>query len=296
VTGTGGGGGISNGGFESGVTGWTSTGTTLAITSPVHGGAGAAQIGSTSPSTDSSLAQTFTVPSGQTQLSFWYKMTCPDTVTYDWFTATLTDNTAGTTSTPVGKTCATNSTYVQVSTAVTAGHSYRLTLTNHDDNYAGDASYTDVDDVALSAPAGSAVTNGGFESGLTGWTSTGTTLAITSPVHSGSGAAQVGSTSPSTDSSLAQTFTVAAGSSLSFWYKMTCPDTVTYDWFTVTLKDNTTGTTTTALAKTCATNSAYTKVTTAVTAGHNYTLTLTNHDDNYSTDPSYTDVDDIATS
>jgi hypothetical protein len=296
VTGTGGGGGITNGGFESGLTGWTSTGTTLAITSPVHGGAGAAQIGSTSPSTDSSLAQTFTVPSGQTQLSFWYKMTCPDTVTYDWFTATLTDNTAGTSSTPQGKTCATNSAYAQVSTAVTAGHSYTLTLTSHDDNYAGDASYTDVDDVALSAPAGSAVTNGGFESGLTGWTSTGTTLAITSPVHSGAGAAQVGSTSPSLDSSLAQTFTVAAGSSLSFWYKMTCPDTVTYDWFTVTLKDNTTGTTATVLGKTCATNAAYTKVTAPVTAGHSYTLTLTNHDDNYAGDASFTDVDDVATS
>jgi hypothetical protein len=262
----------------------------------VHSGTGAAQIGSTSPSTDSGLAQTFTVPTGQTQLSFWYKMTCPDTVTYDWFTATLTDNTAGTSSTPLGKTCATNSAYGKVTTAVTPGHSYTLTLTNHDDNYTGDASYTDVDDVALAAPPGSAITNGGFESGLTGWTSTGTTLAITSPVHGGTGAAQIGSTSPSTDSSLAQTFTVSSGSNLSFWYKMTCPDTVTYDWFTVTLKDNTTGTTTTVLGKTCTTNSAYAQATTSVTAGHNYTLTLTNHDDNYTGDASYTDVDDIATS
>jgi serine protease len=77
-------------------------------------------------------------------------MTCPDTVTYDWFTVTLKDNTSGTTSTVLGRTCATNSGYVQVSTPVTAGHSYTLTLTNHDDNYAGDASYTDVDDVATS--------------------------------------------------------------------------------------------------------------------------------------------------
>jgi hypothetical protein len=296
VTSPGGGGGITNGGFESGLTGWTSTGVTAAITSPVHGGTGAARIGSTSPSTDASLAQTFTVPTGSTQLSFWYRMTCPDTVTYDWFTASLTDTTTGTTSTPLGRTCATNSSYVQVSTAVTPGHSYTLTLTNHDDNYASDPSYTAVDDVALSAPPASAVTNGGFESGLSGWTTTGTTLAITSPVHGGSGAAQVGSTAPSGDSSLAQTFTVPAGSSLSFWYKMTCPDTVTYDWFTVTLKDNTTGTTTTVLAKTCATNSAYVRVATAVTAGHSYTLTLTNHDDNYAGDPSYTDVDDVATS
>jgi hypothetical protein len=291
-----GGGGITNGGFESGLTGWTSTGSTAAITSPVHSGTGAARIGSTSPSTDSSLSQTFTVPSGQTSLAFWYQITCPDTITYDWFTASLKDNTTGTTTTVVPKTCATNASYVKASASVTAGHGYTLTLTNHDDNYPGDATYTAVDDVALSAPPASAVTNGGFESGLSGWTSTGTTLAITSPVHSGTGAAQIGSTSPSTDSTLSQTFTVSAGSTLSLWYKMTCPDTITYDWLTVTLKDNTTGTTATVLGKTCATNSGYTSVSTSVTAGHSYTLTLTNHDDNYSADPSYTDVDDIATS
>jgi hypothetical protein len=150
VTGTGSGGGVTNGGFESGLTGWTSTGTTLAITSPVHAGSGAAQDGSTSPSGDSTLSQTFTVPSGATHLSFWYKMTCPDTITYDWFIASLTDNTAGTTTTPRSKVCATNSAYVQVSVTVTAGHSYTLTLTNHDDNYPGDPSYTDVDDIATS--------------------------------------------------------------------------------------------------------------------------------------------------
>jgi len=33
---------------------------------------------------------------------------------------------------------------------VTAGHSYTLTLTNRDDNYAGDATYTRYDDVTLS--------------------------------------------------------------------------------------------------------------------------------------------------
>jgi hypothetical protein len=150
VTGTGGGGGITNGGFESGLTGWTTTGTALSITSPVHGGSAAAQDGSTSPSGDSTLSQTFTIPSGATHLSFWYKMTCPDTITYDWFIASLTDNTAGTTTTPRSKVCATNSAYVQVSVTVTAGHSYTLTLTNHDDNYTGDPSYTDIDDVTTS--------------------------------------------------------------------------------------------------------------------------------------------------
>jgi hypothetical protein len=295
-----GGGGITNGGFESGLSGWTSTGTTVAVTSPVHSGAGAARIGSTSPSTDSSLAQTFTVPSGQNQLSLWYKMTCPDTVTFDWFTVTLRDNTAGTTTTPLGRTCNTPASFLQVTAPVTAGHSYTLTLLNHDDNFANppDPSFTIVDDVALSSTAGPALTNGGFESGLSGWTSTGTTAAVTSPVHSGAGAARIGSTSPSTDSSLAQTFTVNAGSQLSLWYKMSCPDTVTFDWFTVTLRDNTTGTTTTPLGRTCNTPASFLQVTAPVTAGHSYTLTLLNHDDNFANppDPSFTIVDDITIS
>ena len=83
-------------------------------------------------------------------MSFWYKMTCPDTVTYDWATATLKDNTASTTTTALPKTCATNSAYVQRSVSIVAGHSYTLTLTSHDDNNIGDASYTKFDDVALS--------------------------------------------------------------------------------------------------------------------------------------------------
>jgi hypothetical protein len=149
VTGTGGG-GITNGGFESGLTGWTSTGTTATVTTPVRTGSGAARIGSTSPTGDSTLAQTFTAPTGATTLSFYYRMTCPDTITYDWFTATLTDTTAGTTTTVRSKVCATNSSYQHVTGSLSAGHGYTLTLTNHDDNYPGDASYTYVDDVTTS--------------------------------------------------------------------------------------------------------------------------------------------------
>ncbi len=73
-----------------------------------------------------------------------------------------------------------------------------------------------------------------------------------------------------------------------------CPDTVTYDWATAALKGNTTGTTTTVLGKTCVSSSGWTKVTASVTAGHSYTLT--NHDDNYPTDPTYTLFDDVGVS
>jgi hypothetical protein len=367
-----------------------------------HGGTYAARVGSTSPTNgDSSISQTFTAPAAGGPLTFWYKMTCPDTVTYDWATATLRDNTAGTTATVVPKVCTNNNTWAQASVTLAGGHSYTLTLVSHDDNYAGDATYTLFDDVAIgtaaapdftiaanptslsipqgssrtstisttqvgsagtvsfsasSSPAGptmafsptsvaaggsttltvsvgsgvaagnytvtvtgtegaithssavtvtvtaatsSGIVNGGFEAGsLTGWTSTaGTSAAVSTGAHSGTYAARVGSTSPTNgDSSIAQTFTAPTGSTrVSFWYKMTCPDTVTYDWATATLRDNTTATTTTVLAKVCTNNNTWVQSSATITAGHGYTLTLVSHDDNYVGDATYTIFDDVVT-
>lgn len=37
-----------------------------------------------------------------------------------------------------------------MSAAITAGHSYTLTLTSHDDDYPGDSAYTLYDDVVVS--------------------------------------------------------------------------------------------------------------------------------------------------
>jgi hypothetical protein len=225
-------------------------------------------------------------------------MTCPDTVTYDWATATLRDNTTGTTTTMLPRVCATNATWVQISANLTASHSYTLTLLSHDDNYVGDATYTMFDDVAIGAAPASVIVNGGFETGsLSGWTSGGIASSVTTGGHSGSYAARVGSTSPTNgDSLITQTFTAPSGSTkVSFWYRMSCPDTVTYDWATATLRDNNTGTTTTILPRVCATSSTWVQISANITAGHSYTLTLISHDDNYVGDATYTLYDDVIT-
>jgi hypothetical protein len=69
-------------------------------------------------------------------------------VTYDWATATLKDNTSGVSSVVLGKTCSNTGSWGSASAAITAGHSYTLALTSHDDNYGSDPTYTLYDDVA----------------------------------------------------------------------------------------------------------------------------------------------------
>ena len=296
ITGGGGGGGgaLTNGGFETGsLSGWTAAGASESVVSSgCHGGTYCARLGSTTATNgDSSISQTFTAATGNTGISVWYKETCPDSVTYDWALATLKDNTTGTTATLIAKACTTSAAWTNVTSAVTAGHSYTVTLTSHDDNYASDPTYTLYDDVTLTSSGGGGgggITNGGFESGSTGWTTAGTTSIVTTGCHGGTSCARAGSTSATNgDSSYSQTFTVPSGKSqVSVWYKSTCPDSVTYDWVTITLNG------TAIVPKTCSTNSTWVNITASVTAGSSYTLTLTSHDDNYSADPTYTLFDD----
>jgi hypothetical protein len=98
---------------------------------------------------DSKIVQTAVAPTGATKLTFWYNMTCPDTITFDWATATLRDNTTGVTTTVLAKTCTNGAGWKLVSATVVAGHSYTLSLISHDDNFASDPTFTLYDDVTF---------------------------------------------------------------------------------------------------------------------------------------------------
>ena len=494
---------IVNGGFETGdYTGWTRAGTT-SIAGVFHSGALSAMVGGSSPTNgDSSIAQSFVAPAAGGTLSFFYNLKCPDSIYFDWATATLRDNTAGSTATLLPHVCSNNNRWVQVSSSLVGTHSYSLTLVSHDDNYPGDATYTLYDDVAVSAPAsgdfsislnpssltlqagssatstvstllssGSAQTislaatglpagasaafnpasvnsgssstltvstttstppgsysvtvtgtgtsathsttlgltvsappppdfsisaspaslslsqgasgtstistavtsgaaqsvslsasglpaaasatfspatitaggsstltlgtaaatpagsytiavtgtgssathstsltltvtvpssnpivNGGFETGdFSGWTRAGTT-SISGVAHSGTHSAMLGAAAATNgDSSISQAFSApAAGGVLTFFYNLRCPDTVSYDWATATLRDSTTGTTSTLLPHVCANNSGWTAISASLTGGDTYTLTLVSHDDGFAGDPTYTLFDDVA--
>jgi hypothetical protein len=153
--------------------------------------------------------------------------------------------------------------------------------------------------LVVNTPPPSVIVNGGFEAfDFTGWTRSGATSISATP-HTGIHSAQVGSSAAfNGDSSISQTFTAPSGTghTLTFWYRVVCTDTVTYDWATATLKDNTTNTTTTALARTCTNNGTWFQKSVTLTGGHSYTLTLIDHDDNWVNppDPTYTFYDDIA--
>ena len=163
---------------------------------------------------------------------------------------------------------------------------------------AASATHTTTVALTVTAPVGGGIVNGGFETGdLTGWTRTGTTSVVSSPVHSGAWAGRGGSTAATVgDSSLSQTFAVpAGGGTLSFWYQVACHDTVSYDWATATLRDNATATTAALLPRTCTNSGAWVQVSAslAAQAGHSVTLTLTSHDDGFAADPTYTGWDDV---
>lgn len=148
--------GVVNGGFEAGsLSGWHPSGPATAVTRDhPHSGSYAALLGDPDNPRkgDSAIRQSFVAARGSRRLSFWYDMTCRDRegVKYDWATASLRDDTTGVTRTLLPKTCTYQDSWRQVTSPVVGGHTYTLTLVDHDDGYFGDPTSTKYDDVTLS--------------------------------------------------------------------------------------------------------------------------------------------------
>ena len=132
---------IVNGDFETGtLAGWTSTGTTSVITSPVHGGSYAAKAGAG----NGTLSQTFTAH--QTSLSLWYVQMCGQSA-FGFSTITLADNTTNASQNLLNQFCGQGPTgYQQLTSALTSGDSYTITIDNQDFGFGGGAA-TAIDDV-----------------------------------------------------------------------------------------------------------------------------------------------------
>jgi hypothetical protein len=177
--------------------------------------------------------------------------------------------------------------------AGTTPGTYPVTITGTGSTTAHSAVFT------LAVPAAQ-IANGGFETGdLTGWTTVaGVAGVVTAPVHSGSYSAELGAaTATNGDSTISQSFILSQPSTLAFWYDVTCDDSVTYDWATADLTDDTAGTSTVLLSHTCPASPVWTQVTDSLPAtvvGHIFTLTLVNHDDGYPSDPTSTNYDDVS--
>ncbi|MDQ0028517.1 fibronectin type III domain-containing protein [Arthrobacter bambusae] len=154
--------GVSNGGFESGLSSWTTGGVKAPVASTIaHTGTGSALLGLASgaePLGDSSLSQTITVPAtGTSTLSFWYQPhTADDTCTgttcrYDWMEAQVR-STTGTTLAGVFKLCNNNGTWTQLSANLSAyaGQSIVLWFNVHlDGSSPADDTWMYLDDVTL---------------------------------------------------------------------------------------------------------------------------------------------------
>ena len=299
-------GALVNGGFETGsLSGWTPGGIVApTVVATPHSGSYSAHLGSsTAYNGDSTLTQTVVIPSGNSQLTFWYQPHCPDTLTYDQIQVQIR-NTAGTTLATPLNVCSNSGAWTQVTydTSSLAGQTVVLRLNTHDDGYAGDPTYALYDDFAITTyvPAANVVQNPGFESGsLSSWTTSGAFLPVvstTSP-HSGSDDARIGSTAAvNGNSTLTQTVTVPAGSpTLTYWYQPHCPDTLTYDQIQMQVR-STAGATLATMMNVCSNSGAWTQVSFGMSAyaGQTVVLWFNDHDDGYAGDPTYYLLDDIS--
>ena len=139
---------------------WRATGTVQATTI-AHGGNYGVQVGAaTATRTDSVLTQTFLADAPDTALSINYQIRCADTVRYDWTTITLTDDTTRTSTVILPRTCATQLNWQLTPPApLTAGHTYTLIITTHDDGAPADPTYALIDDATVAPTLSTATDN-----------------------------------------------------------------------------------------------------------------------------------------
>ena len=136
---------------------------------------------------------------------------------------------------------------------------------------------------------GSALTNGGFESGTAPWTLSGP-FVVTSQAHGGTHSLHFGAATSETDTA-SQTFTVPASGTLTWWTRMTTTDTgsAVHDKLAVQLGSTTVKTFTNTGTKSTWTSSS---VSLAPYAGQSVALTFTATND--ASSPTTFWVDDVA--
>ncbi len=157
---------------------------------------------------------------------------------------------------------------------------------------------------ATSIPGTDPVVNGGFESGLTGWTAGGALrpVASTAKPHTGTSSALLGSTTnageQNGESSLIQTVTVPSSGTpvLTLWYWPASVDDIAYDWQEAQIR-NTSGTMLASIFKVCSNTQAWTKVTYDLSAYKGQTIQLYFNDHGEGTaDTTYMYLDDVSIS
>jgi hypothetical protein len=233
---------VLNGGFESGLTGWTTGGATatpVASSSQAHSGSSSALLGvvqpGIAPAGDSNVSQTVAIPSGTTTLTFWYwPATADDPCSgsgclYDWQEAQIR-NTSGATLASVFKSDSNSQKWTQVTFDMTpyAGQNVVLWFNVHQDQTnPPDDTWMYLDDVSV-ANSQSQPTAPGAPTGVTATAGNASaTVSFTAPASNGGspitsytvtaspgGATATGSASPITVPNLtngtAYTFTVTA--------------------------------------------------------------------------------------
>lgn len=222
------------------------------------------------------------------------------TVTVDYATAdgtaTVADNDyaakTGTLSFAPNETTKTVPVVVNGDTRVEPDETFNVTLTSPTNATLADGQGvgTIVDDDDTDPPV-SVVTNGGFENGLTGWTST-SASAVSSPTRTGTGAARLGGTL-SSFSGILQSVTVPADGQLEAWVRVEGNDTSAADTLQVQIGVGRT-LTTVATVTSAAAHGTYLRLTADLSAYEGQTVNVRFLASNDATNPTTFYVDDVS--